>query len=118
MSLSMSLEGRDDDLPRTLRRKSMRTEGDDLSPPAPLDAGHAPPAVVTDIRIPFWRLVLFCFKLALAAMPAIVMLAVVLHLLTALATSVLPDFRIWKNNLEYGARSTQPVSPPPAQKPR
>ena len=48
MSLSMSLEDRQDDLPRTLRRKSLRSSDDE----GPLDAKLA---AVAELRSPVIR---------------------------------------------------------------
>ncbi|MEZ5785535.1 MAG: hypothetical protein R3D62_03390 [Xanthobacteraceae bacterium] len=42
------------------------------------------PLVITDIRIPFFRLVLFLVKLSLAAIPAAIILAVVSVLISLL----------------------------------
>ena len=84
MSLSMSLEDRQDDLPRTLRRKSLRTADDDGQLEPSLVRAQAD-NVVTGIEIPFTRLVMFCFKLAFAAIPALVFLAVALY---AIGTAV------------------------------
>jgi hypothetical protein len=41
------------------------------------------PLVITDIRIPFFRLVLFLVKLSLAAIPAAIILALVSVLISA-----------------------------------
>ena len=45
--------------------------------------------VVTDLRIPFFRLVVFFVKAALAAIPAAIIGGVVLMLLTALIAGLL-----------------------------
>ena len=112
MSLSMSIDERSDDLPRTLRNRSLRT-GEDTT------ASEREGVVVTDVRIPFFRLMLFCFKLMFAALPAIIVLAVVLHLMTEAVVRLYPDFRIWKNNLEYGrtAPGPLPAAAPAAKRP-
>jgi hypothetical protein len=42
------------------------------------------PLVITDIRIPFFRLVLFLIKLSLAAIPAAIILALASVLISAI----------------------------------
>ena len=42
------------------------------------------PLVITDIRIPFFRLVLFLVKLSLAAIPAAIILAIASMLISAI----------------------------------
>jgi len=44
----------------------------------------AQPLVITDIRIPFFRLVLFLVKLSLAAIPAAIILALASVLISAI----------------------------------
>lgn len=44
---------------------------------------RAQPVVITDFEMPFWSLVIFLVKLAVAAIPAIVILAVMGAILTA-----------------------------------
>ena len=92
-----------DDLPRTLRREREAREragltgnGHSGSLP-PLGSGGQQPTAfssepsladgfvvsgttVTDVRIPFIRLMLFCLKLVFAAIPALVLLGVILWL--------------------------------------
>jgi hypothetical protein len=79
MSLSMSLDDRADDLPKALRNASLRTSDDISSGSASGSASDLPGAVVTDIRIPYWRLVLFLMKVALAALPALLIVALILY---------------------------------------
>lgn len=102
-----------DDLPRTLRRerearergldRGVRTGADApfAAAPIPLDSGSYSSDLgrgdnlvlhgntVTDIRIPFIRLMAFCFKLVFAAVPALILLGVILwfagHLLMTYA---------------------------------
>lgn len=99
MSLSMSLEDRQDDLPRTLRRKSLRTS-DDERPLEPSVSRSPSDNVVTGIDIPFTRLVMFCFKLAFAALPAIVFLAVMLYALGAAIGILFPNL----NAVTFGVK--------------
>jgi hypothetical protein len=47
--------------------------------------------VVTDLRIPFFRLVAFFVKAALAAIPAAIIVAFVLMLLTAIVAGLAGD---------------------------
>jgi hypothetical protein len=47
------------------------------------------PFVVTDIRIPFFRLVLFLVKLTLASIPAAIILVAISFLISALLAAVL-----------------------------
>ncbi|KAB2849945.1 MAG: hypothetical protein F9K44_06435 [Hyphomicrobiaceae bacterium] len=92
MSLSMSLEDRQDDLPRTLRRKSLRTEEDAAleSPPLRSNGG----SVVTGFDIPFTRLVAFCFKLAFAAIPALVFLGAALYVIGTAVGVLFPSLKV------------------------
>ena len=95
-----------DDLPRTLRREreareraqqsGNTTSGYAPSPAGNLAAGSASPSfvpepaltdhfmmsatTVTDIRIPFFRLMMFGFKLVFAAIPALILLIALLWL--------------------------------------
>lgn len=90
-----------DDLPRTLRREREARERAGLTgnghsgglPPLG-GTGHTPSAyipdqtvsdgivmsgtTVTDVRIPFFRLMMFCFKLVFAAIPALILLTAIL----------------------------------------
>lgn len=89
--------GMTDDLPRTLRREREAQERAGRAPFQAVGAAPAPPApsayvpeptmpahievaggVVTDIRIPFTRLMVFGFKLVFAAIPALIVLGVLL----------------------------------------
>jgi hypothetical protein len=79
MSLSMSLDDRADDLPKALRNASLRTSDDIGSTAVSGVPGDLQGAVVTDIRIPYWRLVLFLMKVALAALPALLIVALILY---------------------------------------
>jgi hypothetical protein len=47
--------------------------------------------VIVDLRIPFFRLVLFFVKAALAAIPAAIIVGFLLMLATALAAALLGD---------------------------
>lgn len=98
MSLSMSLEDRQDDLPKTLRNRSLRTSDEPMqahpseTPPSvrgPLTLGAG--GVVTDIKIPFWRLVLFLMKVALACVPALLIVAVILWGIAEVAGTLFPQ---------------------------
>jgi hypothetical protein len=46
------------------------------------------PVVIIDVRVPFTRLVLFLVKLALAAIPAAIILTVVALVLSAILTAL------------------------------
>jgi hypothetical protein len=55
---------------------------------------------IVDLRIPFWRLVLFFVKAALAAIPATIIVGAIFMVVTALIAALLggnPDlfFRRW-----------------------
>jgi hypothetical protein len=50
------------------------------------DAG--PPTVITDIRIPFWRLTLFLIKLSLAAIPATIVVFAILFVVAAILSLI------------------------------
>ena len=96
MSLSMSLEDRQDDLPKTLRNKSLRTSDEPLQtsasmmPPA-VRSLQAVDGVVTDIKIPFWRLVVFLMKVALACIPALLIVAVLLYGIAEVVGALFPQ---------------------------
>ena len=47
--------------------------------------------VIVDLRIPFFRLVLFFVKAALAAIPAAIILGILLMLVTALVAALIGD---------------------------
>lgn len=88
MSLSMSLEDRPDDLPKTLRNPGLRTSSEPPMQAEPTSFGRvggqsafaldASRTTVTDIKIPFWRLVILMMKVALASIPALVLATVLL----------------------------------------
>ena len=101
MSLSMSLEDRQDDLPRTLRRKSLRSAGDD-GPLEPSLTRSTADNVVTGIDIPFTRLVMFCFKLAFAALPALVFLAAVLYVIGMAVGVLFPNLNAVTFGIKIG----------------
>lgn len=79
----------DDDLPRTLRRE--RDARAAKAYPAATDVGQgygdspddARPALVRGFDVPFFRLVAFFLKAAFAAIPALIVLGVLLWLLGA-----------------------------------
>jgi hypothetical protein len=90
---NISLEdGGSDDLPRTLRREREARERANLPPTAVPQAPATPvprepdwshsswpqPAVVTAIKVPFFRLMLFMIKAVLAALPALILLTAIL----------------------------------------
>jgi hypothetical protein len=100
-----------DDLPRTLRREREAQEragrpfqalGPSGPAPAPQSSiGYVPePTVptglemtggtVTDIRIPFFRLMVFCIKLVFAAIPGLILLGVLLWTIGHLLMTFLP----------------------------
>jgi hypothetical protein len=47
--------------------------------------------VITDMRIPFFRLVLFFIKAALAAIPAAIVVALIIGVLTAVIAGLMGD---------------------------
>jgi hypothetical protein len=58
------------------------------------------PIVITDLRISFFRLVMFLVKVALAAIPAAIIVAIVLMVLSAILVAALGGdptavFRRW-----------------------
>lgn len=55
---------------------------DNTPPPSPQ------PLIITDIRIPFFRLVLFLVKLSLAAIPAAIILAIASMLISAILAAL------------------------------
>ena len=93
MSLSMSLDDRNDDLPKTLRNRSLRTSDEPMQTAASSmpDALHSAGAVVTDIKIPFWRLVVLLMKVALACIPALLIVAVMLWGIAEVVGALFPN---------------------------
>lgn len=92
MSLSMSLDDRNDDLPKTLRNRSLRTSDEPMQTTASsMAAGEVPGAVVTDIKIPFWRLVVLLMKVALACIPALLIVAVMLWGIAEVVGALFPN---------------------------
>jgi VIT1/CCC1 family predicted Fe2+/Mn2+ transporter len=57
--------------------------------------GPATRIVVTDLRIPFFRLVMFFVKAALAAIPAAIILAVLAMVLTVVLAALLGGETSW-----------------------
>lgn len=87
--LSLPLDEPSDDLPRALRRerdarereqreRELREAEFPLRDSGGPGASFPPPATVTRIDIPFLRLVFFFLKAALAAVPALLLLGVIL----------------------------------------
>jgi hypothetical protein len=92
MSLSMSLDDRNDDLPKTLRNRSLRTSDEPMQTAASsMPVGQVAGAVVTDIKIPFWRLVVFLMKVALACIPALLIVAVLLWGIAEVTGALFPN---------------------------
>jgi hypothetical protein len=103
-----------DDLPRTLRREREARERSGLGgaglggmagmaqpAPAPIASGYVPEpgmsdglvmsgSTVTDVRIPFFRLMVICIKLVLAAIPALLLLGGILWLAGHLLMTFFP----------------------------
>lgn len=95
-----------DDLPRTLRREREAREragigGLPHTASAPVATAYIPEATqhdgiamsggtVTDVRIPFFRLMMISIKLVLAAIPALILLGVLLWLAGHLLMTFFP----------------------------
>ena len=45
------------------------------------------PVIITDLRIPFWRLVMFFVKAGLAAIPAAIIVSVIVAVLAAVVAA-------------------------------
>ena len=79
----------DDDLPRTVRRerdaqRAARERESTMASPVMEQDGYVqagPPATVTDFDVPFAKLVMFFIKAAFAAIPAILLVLIMLWLL-------------------------------------
>ncbi|MBI1384646.1 MAG: hypothetical protein GC150_07025 [Rhizobiales bacterium] len=84
MALSLDGERRADDLPR-----SFRVAKDEQRRAA---ARAARESVLVGIDVPFWRLVGFFLKCALAALPALFLLALIAFALAEVADRMLPDW--------------------------
>ena len=94
-NLSLAADGGSDDLPRTLRREREARERAAQAAtysrePAWMDDTGPQPAVVTAIKMPFFRLMLFFLKAVLAAIPALILLGVVLWFAGHLLMSYFP----------------------------
>ncbi len=46
------------------------------------------PVIITDLRIPFWRLMMFFVKAGLAAIPAAIIVGVIVMVLAAAVTAL------------------------------
>lgn len=113
-TFSRSSMDADDDLPRTLRRErdaqARRARENELqetmthpTEPAPhvaapfandpydYDDGEAAPATVTRLQIPFLHLMMFFLKAVVAAIPALILLLVILWGVGELLTATFPD---------------------------
>lgn len=94
-----------DDLPRTLRRereaRSRATldqappvsERDRVSPPRWDHEVEPVPSIVRAIEVPFFRLVLFFLKAAVAAIPALILLTAILFAGGQILKNVFPNLR-------------------------
>ena len=93
-----------DDLPRTLRREHEARRKRDAAPGDPprfvsRDDGYAralqmddpPPATVTRIDVPFFRLMFFFLKAVVAAIPALILLTAILWAGGQLAQRFYPE---------------------------
>jgi hypothetical protein len=91
-SLPLPSDDPADDLPRTVRRdrdakareKALREEAEraqERRAASRLNADEPPAATVTHIDMPFFRLTLFFLKAAIAAIPAMVVLGLILLLI-------------------------------------
>ena len=90
---TFSMTAEDDDLPRTIRRerearerqaRERETAAAGSVPSIDHDAAYgalaSPPATVTDIDVPFLRLMMFFVKAVFAAVPALIVLTALLWL--------------------------------------
>ena len=59
-------------------------------------AEPANPVIVVDFRVPFWRLVAFLLKLALAAIPAAILFAIIIAVIVGLLRAVGIGVMIWQ----------------------
>lgn len=121
-------DGGADDLPRTLRREREARERAAQAastaayqPDSAWSADHAPqPAVVTDIKVPFHKLMLFFIKAVFAAVPALIILTIMLYLGGQALKHYFPEWRHFEILIK--ATGTSPVSlnetpkPVPARK--
>jgi hypothetical protein len=91
ISLSMGADERAEDLPRTLRNATLRTSDESASRMVGSNDFVGDGAVVTDIQIPFWKLVIFLMKVALAALPALIIVAIMLYGLAEIVGALFPQ---------------------------
>jgi hypothetical protein len=112
----------DDDLPRTIRREREARERQarerEAAPPVPVmereDAfGEAAPrSTVSDIDVPFFRLMMFFVKAVFAAIPALIALTAVLWLLGQGLQSVFPQLVKMKIDVQiYSPQSAADFRP-------
>jgi hypothetical protein len=59
-------------------------------------ADSSPSTVITDIRIPFWRLTLFLIKLSLAAIPAMIVVSAILFVVAAIIGMIFGMPMAWR----------------------
>lgn len=66
--------------------------------------------VVTDVRMPFWSMVIFMVKWAIAAIPAMLILATVGALCFALFTGLAMTKKVgWREDIAEAERISEPV---------
>lgn len=122
--LTLPLDEPPDDLPRALRREreardreQRDREAREREGAARDDPGYggrdAPPATVTAIDIPFFRLVLFFLKAALAAIPALLLLAALLFAVGETLERFVPGASVV--HIIVGPRIAPAVPPPRPQ---
>ena len=113
----------DDDLPRTFRRARQEHEAaqraaspaaplpgrETMAPIAPAIDGAAlhhslqepPPATVSDIQVPFLRLMLFFIKAVFAAIPALIILGVLIWTSGEILTAYHPELLKMKILIQF-----------------
>lgn len=121
--LPLSADGDFDDLPRTLRRERERQAAQSAptvdvpvsGPSYEVDSvgfneryGHEPvPASVERFNVPFWRLVGFLLKAVLAAIPALILLTVILWFAGQALQAFFPELIQLKILISFPAEPAQ-----------
>ncbi len=59
-------------------------------------AEPANPVTVVDFRVPFWRLVAFLLKLALAAVPAVILFAITIGIIVVILRAIGIGVMMWQ----------------------
>jgi hypothetical protein len=104
--------GSDDDLPRSFRREREARERASRAPQHQTWPDTPQPAVVTALKIPFFRLMFFFLKAVIAAIPALILLTFLLYAGGQLLKQNWPEWRQFEITIKSsgGAAPEMPKS--------